>query len=123
MARVLIIGARPTIADGLRHRLQTEGCEVTSVSHEPDGERTAMADAISLVIIDQVRPGHLDLELVMAVRRHKPAVPIIVVSSRAEVADRIAALDAGASDFLAEPFSPDELVARVRAQLRRAAWR
>ncbi len=120
MGRVLIIEDRPAIADGLRRKLATDGWKVTSVSNGADGERRALADGVSLVVVDQMESERL--ELIMAVRRREPALPIIVVSSRAEVANRIAALDAGANDFLAKPFSVDELVARVRAHLRRAAW-
>ncbi len=121
MRRILVIEDKPAIAAGLRLELPTEAFEVTSASNGIEGERLALADDVSLVI-DLIVSGRDDLGLLTAVRRRKPALPVIVLSSRAEVANRIAALDAGANDFLAEPFSSGELVARVRAQLRRAAW-
>ncbi len=122
MGRILVIEDTPAIAGRLQPKLQSEGLEVTCASNEIEGERHALADDVSLVVLDLTVSGRHDLDLLTAVRELKPALPIIVLSSRAEVADRIAALDAGANDFLAKPFSPDELAARVLAQLWRARF-
>jgi len=123
MGHVLVIAVSPAIVNVLRSRLRAGGLEVTGASNWIEGERRALADDVTLVVLDQIVPGRDALDVIMVVRHRKPALPIIVLSDHAEVADRIAAFDAGASDFLAKPFSPGELVARVRAQLRRAAWK
>jgi DNA-binding response OmpR family regulator len=81
-----------------------------------------LADDVTLVVLDQTVSDSDWLDVLMVLRRSRPELRIIILSARADVADRIAALDAGASDFLAKPFSAGELIARVRAQLRRAAW-
>lgn len=119
--RVLLIADEPALADLLRRKLEAEGYAVTCASDGIEGERRALADDVNLVVLDQLVPGRNGLDVLMFVRQRKPALPIIVVSARAEVADRIEALNAGAIDFLAKPFWPDELTARVRAHLRRAA--
>lgn len=119
---VLVIGDAPAVVNLLRAELQAEGFKVTGASDGIEGERRALGDDVSLIVLDRMVPWHDGLDMLMLVRQRRPALPIIVLSARAEVADRIAALDAGATDFLAKPFSPGELVARVHAQLRRAAW-
>jgi DNA-binding response OmpR family regulator len=123
MGQVVVIGDEPATVDRLRSGLQAEACEVTGPLDPTDGARQALADDVTLVVLDLMASRRAGLVALMVIRQRKPALPIIVVSSSAEVADRIAAFDAGANDFLAKPFSPGELVARVRAQLRRAAWR
>jgi DNA-binding response OmpR family regulator len=95
---------------------------VTAASDGIEGERRALADDVTLVVLDRMVSGSDRLDVLMALSQRKPGLPIILLGARAEVGDRIAAFDAGATDFLAKPFSPGELVARMRAQLRRAAW-
>jgi len=120
--RVLVIGSEPALVNCLRSRLQAEGVEVTDVPDEIDGTRRAAGDDVTLLVLDRIASAHDGLDTLTLVHQRRPTLPIIVLSARADVADRIAALDAGATDFLAKPFSPRELEARVRAQLRRAAW-
>ena len=119
---VLVIGGEPALVNFLRSRLQAEGVEVTGVPDEIDGTRRASGDDVTLLVLDRIVSGHDGLDTLTLVHQRRPTLPIIVLSARADVADRIAALDAGATDFLTKPFSPRELEARVRAQLRRAAW-
>jgi two-component system OmpR family response regulator len=120
--RVLVIGNEPAIVNLLRSSLRAEGFGVTGASDGIEGEQRALADDVTLVVLDRIVSGRDGLDVLKLVRQQKPELRIIVLSARAAVADRIAAFDAGATDFLAKPFSPGELVARVRAQLRRAAW-
>jgi two-component system OmpR family response regulator len=122
LGTVLVIGNEPAFVDLLRSRLQVEGFEVTCASDGIEGEQRALADDVTLVVLDRIVAGRDRLDVLKLVRQQKPELRIIVLSARAEVAERIMALDAGATDFLAKPFSSGELVARVRAQLRRAAW-
>jgi DNA-binding response OmpR family regulator len=122
LGTVLVIGNEPAFVDLLRSRLQVEGFEVTCASDGIEGEQRALADDVTLMVLDRIVAGRDRLDVLKLVRQQKPELRIIVLSARAEVAERIMALDAGATDFLAKPFSSGELVARVRAQLRRAAW-
>ena len=122
MTCVLVIDDEPDFLDFLRQGLEAEGLQVTCVSDGIEGERRALAADVDLVVLDRMLRGRDGLDLVVAVHRHRPALPVIVISARSEPADRITAFDAGATDFLAKPFSSGELLARVRAQLRRAGW-
>jgi DNA-binding response OmpR family regulator len=88
-----------------------------------EGERAAVADDVDLVILDLVLPGRPGLDVLRGIRDAKPELPVIVLSARGEVADRVAGLDLGATDYMAKPFSFDELAARVRAHLRRPSQR
>jgi two-component system, OmpR family, response regulator len=120
-AHVLVIGDEPVTINLLRSELRAAGCEVTGELDWIEGKRRALADDVALVVLGRMGSGSDGLDVLMGMRRHQPAVPIIVLSAQAELSDRLAAFEAGATDFLAKPFAPGELVARVRAQLRRAA--
>ena len=121
---VLIIEDDPDIAEGLRYNLQREGLEVVVA---PTGEQglTAALDARrapSLIILDLMLPGMSGTELCRRLRR-EPATrrtPIMMLTARTEEADRINGLDLGADDYITKPFSVREVMARVRALLRRA---
>jgi DNA-binding response OmpR family regulator len=112
LGTVLVIGNEPAFVDLLRSRLQVEGFEVTCASDGIEGEQRALADDVTLVVLDRIVAGRDGLDVLKLVRQQKPELRIIVLSARAEVAERIVALDAGATDFLAKPFSSGELVAR-----------
>ena len=73
---------------------------------------------LDLVILDVMLPGRSGLEILQEIRTVKPALPVIMLTARAEVADKVAGLDAGATDYMTKPFSVEELLARVRAHLR-----
>jgi DNA-binding response OmpR family regulator len=121
---VLIVEDDPDIAEGLRYNLEREGLPAVVA---PTGER-GLAAALdsrnppSLVILDLMLPGMSGTELCRRLRR-EPATrrtPIIMLTARASEADRVAGLDLGADDYISKPFSVRELLARVRAVLRRA---
>jgi two-component system, OmpR family, response regulator len=116
--RILVIEDEAAIADFLERGLEAEGYEVTSASNGPGGERQAVSGDFDLVILDRMLPGRDGLEVLDAIRRVKSGLPVIVLTARAEVEDRIAGLDRGATDYVTKPFSFEELVARVRAHLR-----
>jgi len=118
---VLVIGDAPTVVHLLRAELQADGFTVTGASDGIEGQRRALDHDVTLIVLDRMVPWPDGLDMLRLMRQHRPALPIIVLSTRAEVADRIAAFDAGATGVLAKPFSSGELVARVHAQLRRAA--
>jgi DNA-binding response OmpR family regulator len=117
-ARVLLIEDEPGIVDFVRRGLEAEGFAVQAAVDGTEGERLALSDSYDAVVLDLMLPGRGGLEILGSVRRAKPTLPVIVLTARGEIEDRVAGLDAGAVDYLVKPFSLAELVARVRAQLR-----
>jgi len=118
--RVLVIDDEPQIRRALRAGLERSGCQVATA---PDGEAGLDAAALhppDVVILDLAMP-RLDGLAVCRRLREWSAVPIIVLSVREGEADKVAALDAGADDYVTKPFSLPELLARIRAVTRRAA--
>jgi DNA-binding response OmpR family regulator len=115
---VLVIEDEPAIADFVQRGLAADGYEVSTAADGIDGERRALRDDIDLVILDLMLPGRDGLEVLASLRLRKPALPVIVLSARAQVEDRVIGLDAGATDYLVKPFSFEELAARVRAHVR-----
>ena len=123
MSRVLVVEDEAAIAELVAINLRHAGYEVTVA---PDAERAlAAVDGVlpDLVILDWMLPGQSGLALARGWRAQlrTKALPIIMLTARGQEADKIAGLDAGADDYLAKPFSPGELMARVRALLRRRA--
>jgi DNA-binding response OmpR family regulator len=116
---ILVVEDEPAIADFLARGLRSEGYAVTCAADAAEGERAAVGHDLDLVVLDLVLPDRSGLEVLGAIRAAKPALPVIVLSARAEVEDRVAGLDLGANDYVAKPFSFEELAARVRANLRR----
>ncbi|MGH2916176.1 MAG: response regulator transcription factor [Solirubrobacteraceae bacterium] len=123
MLCVLVIGQDQATAAVLRSRMASLGCEVSLLPGRIDAEQLGSVDDLSVVVIDEPTRGPGGLEALTSLRQRRPELPIVVLSADAEVSDRVAAFDAGATDFLAKPFSVAELIARVHAQLRRAEWR
>jgi DNA-binding response OmpR family regulator len=117
-ARVLVVEDEPGIVDFVRRGLEAAGFEVQTALDGIEGERLALKDSFDAIVLDLMLPGRSGLEILASVRRARPSVPVIVLTARGEIEDRVAGLDAGAVDYLVKPFSLAELVARVRAQLR-----
>jgi DNA-binding response OmpR family regulator len=116
--RVLVVEDEPGIVDFVRRGLQSEGFVVMSATDGIEGERLALSESFDAIVLDLMLPGRGGLDILAALRRAKPNIPVIVLTARGEVEDRVAGLDAGAVDYLVKPFSLAELMARVRAQLR-----
>ena len=108
----------PGIVDFVRRGLEAEGFAVEAALDGIEGERLALSDSFDAIVLDLMLPGRPGLEILAAVRRATPGVPVIVLTARGEISDRVTGLDAGAVDYLVKPFSLAELVARLRAQLR-----
>ena len=106
------------IADFLARGLEAEGYGVTVAGDGIAGERLALSPGPDLVVLDRMLPGRDGIEVLAAIRRAKPALPVIVLTARAEVADRVEGLDLGATDYVTKPFAFEELLARIRARLR-----
>jgi DNA-binding response OmpR family regulator len=117
--RVLVVEDERKVADALREGLQAEEYEV-AVERTGEGAffRTA-TETFDLILLDLGLPGRDGLEVMAAIRRKQIAVPIIVLTARDTVADRVQGLDAGADDYLIKPFAFAELLARMRVLLRR----
>jgi two-component system, OmpR family, alkaline phosphatase synthesis response regulator PhoP len=121
MKRALVVEDDPDIVELIDHYLRAEGFEVEAVG---DGRRALerlRAAAYHVVILDLQLPGLDGLSLCSELRRDKrtSALPVIMLTARGDEADRVVGLEVGADDYVVKPFSPKELVARVRALMRR----
>jgi DNA-binding response OmpR family regulator len=117
---ILIIEDESAIADFLKRGLTREGFTVQAVADGAEGERLALDHGFDLIVLDRMLPSRDGLEVLAAIRRSKPSLPVILLTARGEIADRVEGLDLGATDYVTKPFSFEELVARVRAHLRQA---
>jgi DNA-binding response OmpR family regulator len=120
VARVLVVEDDPNVAEVVTRYLEREGYEVDAVADGAEGLRRALAEPPDLVVLDLMLPSLSGVEVCRRLRAVAP-VPVIMLTARGEEADRIAGLELGADDYMAKPFSPRELTARVKAVLRRAA--
>ena len=118
--RVLIIEDDPNVSEVVGRYLEREGYQVERVSDGALGLDRALADPPDLVVLDLMLPSLDGLEVCRRLRASAP-VPVIMLTALGEEADRITGLELGADDYVAKPFSPRELTARVKAVLRRAA--
>lgn len=117
---ILIVEDEEGIADFLSRGLGAEGYEVTVVGDGIAGERLALSGSVDLVILDRMLPGRDGIDVLSAIRERKPALPVIMLTARGEVADRVEGLDLGAADYVTKPFAFEELLARIRSRLREA---
>jgi DNA-binding response OmpR family regulator len=104
--------------DFVRRGLEAEGFAVETALDGREGERLALRGGYDAIVLDLMLPGRDGLEILASVRQTTPNVPVIVLTARGEIDDRVQGLEAGAVDYLVKPFSLPELVARVRAHLR-----
>jgi two-component system alkaline phosphatase synthesis response regulator PhoP len=121
MKRALVVEDDPDIIELIRHYFEGEGFSVDTAS---DGRRALdalRAQPVEVVILDLQLPGMDGLSLCREIRRDRRtrAIPVIMLTARADESDRVVGLELGADDYVVKPFSPKELVARVRAVLRR----
>ena len=119
VSRVLIVEDDPTVSEVVARYLLREGYQVETASDGAFGLERALADPPDLVVLDLMLPSLGGLEFCRRLRASVP-VPVIMLTALGEEADRIAGLELGADDYVAKPFSPRELTARVKAVLRRA---
>src|SRR2546421_2813867 len=118
--RILIVEDEPGISDFLRRGLEAEGYEVACSADGTEGEAQALSGRFDLVLLDLMLPGRDGLEVLASIRRTLPGLPVILLTARGQVSERVEGLDAGATDYVTKPFSFDELAARVRAHLRQS---
>ena len=116
---VLVIEDEPGIADFLRRGLESAGFLVDMAADGQLGLLSAQRDEVELVILDLGLPGLPGEQVLRRLRAVRPALPVIVLTAKDAIADRVANLDAGADDYVVKPFSFAELLARIRVRLRR----
>jgi two-component system KDP operon response regulator KdpE len=116
--RILVVDDEPQITRVLKASLQSNGHDVTVAQDGADALARFMKAQPDLVITDLAMPGMSGIELTRAIRE-RSQVPVIVLSVRSQDAQKVAALDEGADDYITKPFSIQELLARVRVQVRR----
>jgi len=119
--KILIVEDEPRLRELLERNLAREGYEVESAGDGALGFDMARAGRFDLLVLDVMLPNMSGLEISMRLHKLKVATPILMLTARDSVEDRVAGLDAGADDYLVKPFAFAELSARVRALLRRAS--
>jgi DNA-binding response OmpR family regulator len=117
--RILVVEDEPKLAAFLRNALEEDGYDVDVASDGDIGQHMAVTLDYKLILLDWLLPGRDGLSVCRAVREAGRVLPILMLTARDAVEDRIAGLDAGADDYLIKPFALGELQARVRALLRR----
>ena len=123
MTSILVVEDDPALAELLRYNLKAAGHAVTCIASGEDAETVLLEERFDLAILDWMLPGLSGIELCRRLRA-KPetkALPILMLTARGEEADRVRGLSTGADDYVVKPFSVTELMARVKALLRRAA--
>lgn len=119
MKKILIIEDDAALVLGLEHALQGEGHETIIARTGTDGYRLAKKQTVDLILLDVMLPGMSGLEVCKRLRDEGHKTPVLMLTSKAEENDKVLGLELGADDYLTKPFSVRELLARVKAQLRR----
>jgi DNA-binding response OmpR family regulator len=120
MPKILIVEDEPGMVAGLRDNFEFEGYQVLSAMDGVSGLERALADSPDLVILDVMMPRMSGLDVCKQLKAKRPAIPIIMLTARGQEVDKVVGLELGADDYVTKPFSIRELLARVKAVLRRA---
>ncbi|HEY1623153.1 MAG TPA: response regulator transcription factor [Streptosporangiaceae bacterium] len=118
-ARLLVVEDDPGIADLLSDALSFAGFEVRTAATAADALREVAARPPDLIVLDIMLPDSDGFDVLKRIRGQSSSLPVVFLSARDGVADRVAGLDLGAADYVVKPFSMDEVLARIRAVLRR----
>jgi two-component system response regulator QseB len=121
--RLLVVEDDRMIGESVRTALRQEGYAADWVRDGADADAALSAEAYDLVLLDLGLPGTRGLDILRALRTRGQAMPVLIMTARDAIDDRVGGLDAGADDYLVKPFDLDELLARVRALLRRRSER
>ncbi|MFB8386409.1 response regulator transcription factor [Microbacterium sp. NPDC055910] len=121
MTTILIIEDEPHIAAFIARGLKTAGYDTILVEDGAEGLEAALSGAADLVLLDIGLPTMDGLEVLRELRARDTGIPVIMLTARSSTRDTVEGLDAGASDYVAKPFTFDELLARVRSRLRESA--
>jgi two-component system copper resistance phosphate regulon response regulator CusR len=117
--KILVIEDEPKVGKALAEGLKADGYEVTLAQTGEDGFFTASSRSFDLIVLDVMLPGRNGIEVLKALRRQGLGIPVLLLTAKDAVSDRVLGLDAGADDYLVKPFAFPELRARIRALLRR----
>ena len=119
--RILIVEDEPAMVAGLRDNFEYEGYEVISATDGVEGLERALAEEPDLIVLDVMMPRMSGLDVCKQLKAKKPSLPIIMLTARGQEVDKVVGLELGADDYVTKPFSIRELMARVKAVLRRAS--
>src|SRR2546429_1286350 len=120
MARILIVEDEPAMVAGLRDNFEFEGYDVITAPDGVAGLERALKEAPDLVILDVMMPRMSGLDVCKQLKSKRPSLPIIMLTARGQEVDKVVGLELGADDYVTKPFSIRELLARVKAVMRRA---
>src|SRR5271154_3639790 len=120
MPKILIVEDEPNMVSGLRDNFEFEGYEVITAPDGIAGLERALTDSPDLVILDVMMPRMSGLDVCKQLKSKRPATPIIMLTARGQEVDKVVGLELGADDYVTKPFSIRELLARVKAVLRRS---
>ncbi|MBN1482087.1 DNA-binding response regulator [candidate division KSB1 bacterium] len=116
---ILVIEDESKVAKALRDGLASEGYNVTVAQTGEDGFFLAMSQTFDLILLDLMLPGRSGIEILNGIRRKNRDVPVLILTAKDAIEDRVLGLDSGADDYLVKPFAFPELLARIRALTRR----
>jgi two-component system alkaline phosphatase synthesis response regulator PhoP len=119
MTKILIVEDEPNMVAGLRDNFEFEGYEVLTAYDGEEGLQRALSDSPDLLVLDVMMPKMSGLEVCKQLRAKRPSIPIIMLTARGQEVDKVVGLELGADDYVTKPFSIRELIARVKAVLRR----
>jgi DNA-binding response OmpR family regulator len=121
--RILVVEDERSIADFIERGLRSEGYAVTCAHDGEAGETEALTGDFGLVLLDVLLPKKNGLEVLKALRAQDAETPVILLTARGEIEHKVEGLDMGANDYIVKPFSFEELLARIRAHLRKPEQR
>ncbi len=119
MTKILVVEDDASIRLGLAKNLEFEGYEVIQAKDGEQGHELAFSEQPDLIVLDLMLPGMNGYEICRSVRKHDPTVAILILSAKGFETDKVLGLDVGADDYVVKPFSVKEVLARVRALLRK----
>jgi DNA-binding response OmpR family regulator len=119
MAKILIVEDEPNMVSGLRDNFEFEGYQVITAPDGVSGLERALSESPDLVVLDVMMPRMSGLDVCKQLKARRPGMPIIMLTARGQEVDKVVGLELGADDYVTKPFSIRELLARVKAVLRR----
>src|SRR5271169_556672 len=120
-SKILIVEDEPNMVSGLRDNFEYEGFQVITALDGEEGLERALKDSPDLVVLDVMMPRMSGLDVCKQLKAKRPSIPIIMLTARGQEVDKVVGLELGADDYVTKPFSIRELLARVKAILRRTA--